>query len=1081
MDSNKPINVGSKKGFKIESKNDTSDLKDFKDDIVGSDFKISLLENNFKPHVKKHTTNKLLELDENKNVVSRKRRRHKNSRFGCEECKTRKIKCDSKPKVLTGGVYTCLNCLLKWKRIAEINKNNNIQIINNKTASGLDFQPFCSFSSLSKIQIENLLKEMKEKDLVYFSQLNNQNLFPINQVQHCCNLSEAIPPEKVKIQKLFEVTMIPHKKISIPQFAVKSRLIENNDQVNQRQNNLKFYLTALNFVNVKTISYYTSFALNAYIAKLRKMYLKELKGIDAVYGTEKIISCNHSDYMISNACFNENRSFFEKNLDIFSKVSNFDEKKNMILKFIANAEKLLTIKLSLSYEAIGSLINSLVSRRIEMSPALLFNCHIGSYLLRRFELYSLVTDKNAMNRYIEHYCSSLDISWNLIHMNLEDEKYNKDCTNVIHNHFSNHLHNTGDANFLFTDLDSKWKHDNIECLLSENIEFCGDKIGYASLFNAAKYQTYLHFNCYSIDFFLELTDMLNEFGNLFILSLPDNKVDSILKEDFKNLVLFLEQTMKTSVFIDWDKAFPLQPNLIWQLIYKLQSIRPTKLLTVVTNEFMCIETIDKICKKHKILNDSYFKFSQKEMVNDCNKLGLVTPVERVLYKFYCLVDISLANCFPSILYVYGRESFGDLMSNECTFETFTKDLDFFLEVDQKLLFFCNYTFRTYSYMHKRKTSMVNYTCLNSFYEPYSNANINLLPSIQQLNALYLHQPCYKSRIAYNLVEHQVDCFLKTRIKKANYFLIDDSKPIPLELMIGFSECHQKLQNNPFYGPHVMKNGHYWDGNFYMILNERYITYSKNLHYLTNLYGNAFKFYFSIFRQKYKSNKKFETYFQDFSKHSINKLALKGISGSYKYQEIVLKVIDFEQLERALQNLVTFEQKYNETGDLKKAEFLFHNRNLVPIVAENDNCSSTISSCSTQKSIVSTAVDLKKSFCSLKKNNLPMNIAFNQDVISVLNEHKVSKLSELTGLFELDYDLILEKNAQDYFSEQKILETKRIKERKEKQKKKIDSLEEPKKKKELEKIGLLDLLPGLDFIRIVRQDKLTLLFDDGRDN
>ncbi|OBA28580.1 hypothetical protein HANVADRAFT_47251 [Hanseniaspora valbyensis NRRL Y-1626] len=47
---------------------------------------------------------------------SLKRKRHKNTRFGCTGCKNRRIKCDCSLKLLAGGIYTCLNCLLKWKK-----------------------------------------------------------------------------------------------------------------------------------------------------------------------------------------------------------------------------------------------------------------------------------------------------------------------------------------------------------------------------------------------------------------------------------------------------------------------------------------------------------------------------------------------------------------------------------------------------------------------------------------------------------------------------------------------------------------------------------------------------------------------------------------------------------------------------------------------------------------------------------------------------------------------------------------------------------------------------------------------------
>lgn len=92
--------------------------------------------------------------------TSAKRKKHKNSKLGCKECKSRRIKCDANLQSLNTNKYSCLNCLLRY-----IRSNEN---------SSPDSEHICSFSSLSPEQIIHLKKEINAKELIDYHEMNEK-------------------------------------------------------------------------------------------------------------------------------------------------------------------------------------------------------------------------------------------------------------------------------------------------------------------------------------------------------------------------------------------------------------------------------------------------------------------------------------------------------------------------------------------------------------------------------------------------------------------------------------------------------------------------------------------------------------------------------------------------------------------------------------------------------------------------------------------------------------------------------------------------------------------------------------------
>lgn len=843
-----------------------------------------------------------------------KRRRHKNSKLGCDQCKHRKIKCDNTLKLVAGGFYTCLNCILKWQRTQKMKRKRFPQLSSEMVnfTEQTNAEAICSFCHYSPQDIQKLKQEVYETSLLHYEEMNSQRLYPINQIQQCSNEGEEYYPEKINIRKVFEVTMVPHKKVAIPPSSNENKMLENTHEVFSRFTLSHICISAMNYVNEETCNFYTSFALNAYVSNLKKMYNSELKGMDAIYGDKKIQADGGNSYEVFFACFDQNRFVFEEHLAFFNGASTFETKKSMIFKYITEAEDFLRNKLSLSYTAIKKLLELISSKNEYLSPDLFLNCYIGVYLLKTFELYRIATDDFAMKRYVEHYCSSFEISWELIHLteiNTRDlfaklSNITIDVEDDQSEHFSCSV----------IDKNHEWRLDYNDFVSENEGKYIGEKIGIFDLSNRTFNQLQLHVKRYSLSFLRELMRVLTEFGQTFILSVSLDQVDLVLKEDFNNLVLFLEELMNVSAFVNKDQALSLQPNLFLKITYELIAIKPKNLLLITENENMNKETLAKILEKFQISKESLAKYSHKDIVKAYNKEGLITPVQKVLYCFYFLIDIALTNCFPEKSYAYVGESYGKSLWNLFSFDTLIKDFDESKKIDKKLFFFANYSYRVTSYMYKRKALMSKYCCLNPFYESNETGEDHQQALVKESSELFLAQPCYKSRMACNIKEIPIENFLTTRLTVDNYFAVDDIKPVPLEIIIGFENCYQRFQKEPFKGPNVLKNGHYWDGNFYLMLIERYTQYKNNLRELIGQYGHIMNFFFTSFKQFKNTNVAYKSFIKDLGRYDINKLALKNIAGRYKFQEQLIQENELVDIEISLQNLFIVYTTFNATNN-----------------------------------------------------------------------------------------------------------------------------------------------------------------------
>ena len=146
-------------------------------------------------------------IDDAVKVVA-KRKKHKNTKLGCKDCKSRRIKCDTNLQLLNTTQYCCLNCLLKWKRSNEDKLNG-------------DFSNICSFSLLSSEEIASLKKEISAKKFIDYHEMNKQKIYPINSIQMIMSKEEVeqqnnLDLNEINIKRGFEIAMIPHNQIEVP-------------------------------------------------------------------------------------------------------------------------------------------------------------------------------------------------------------------------------------------------------------------------------------------------------------------------------------------------------------------------------------------------------------------------------------------------------------------------------------------------------------------------------------------------------------------------------------------------------------------------------------------------------------------------------------------------------------------------------------------------------------------------------------------------------------------------------------------------------------------------------------------------
>lgn len=975
--------------------------------------------------------------------VVAKRKKHKNSRLGCKECKSRRIKCDTNLQLLNTNQYCCLNCLMKWKR-------SNDDIAND------DFSNICSFLLLSPEQIVLLKKEISAKEFIDYHEMNEQKIYPINSIQMVMSKEEVeqqndLDLNEINIKRGFEITMIPHNQIEVPASIKVKRLNETDNQVNSRVALAQLCISGLNFVNKTTVSYYTSLAINSFISKLKKFYVSELKGMDAIF--------DDKSSFISNFLFDANRASYEEHLNILNSVPTFDEKRNLIIKYIRLSQNFLQDKLSLCYKNIRSSLDVIINKRSLISYNILVNCHIGSYILKTFELYNLVTDDYAMNRFIEHTCSSYEICWEL---------------NTI---FQENILAGNTDSFIDPTSITKSKYDydfknTINCL-------GGDSISFFALAMTSFNQNYLHMKSIPITFLDELLKMLLDFGDTFILVKPndDTEIDPLLKEDFKNLALFIEQFMKTSVFMNMSKALPLQPNLLWQLTHKFFQIKPKKMFSSSLDLHSNAQNLLKKLTSEK--QNSFYKYSSKKIIDEYNTNGYLTPIEKVLYFFYMAVDIAFVNILPSRLFVFDNETYGVCGWNILTFENIIYDLDLSCDVDKNVLPFVNYIFRLTSYMNRRKVLFSEYTCLNNFYsDERENSLSNDDPKVFETSEKYLPLPCYASRVAHNIKEIDISSFLTTAIKKEHYFSLDETCPIPLELLIAFKNNHQQITSHPFKGPYIVENGHYWDGHFYLIKYKEYTQYQHQLFDMNEKYHRHLSFYFNNYRV---FDQLFENFysitnnvFPKFNHYDISIVAIENLSGSYKFEEKVITQNQIKYLKFRLNKfkmLLAYIHNFQSThgsGSIYmnfaegKIEVFDHHLllNIFLGVMNDDNGSiagSTMSSGSlnTVNTLYTESTEIA--------SNLSTSVISINDSEGIREAHYNSMLVAECGLFKQDYDPFLGCTVAEDIKNKGIVEATR------------------KSGNEENYIPEFHFfMPDLNYIKMIRKDKKTLLFYDGRD-
>lgn len=979
-----------------------------------------------------------------------KRKKHKNSKLGCKECKSRRIKCDTNLQLLNTNKYCCLNCLMKWKRANENNPNQ-------------PFNDICSFSFLSPQEILALKKDISAKEFIDYHEMNQQRIYPVNNIQIILSKEDIeqqlnLDLNEINIKRGFEITMIPHNQIEVPASIKMKRGTETVNQINSRVALAQLCMSGLNFVDKTTVSYYTSLAVNSFIAKLKKYYVSELKGMDAIFDQQSSFT--------SNFLFDSSREDYEKHLNILNSVPTFDEKKSLIIKYIKLSQNFLQEKLSMSYKNIRSSLDVIINKRRLISYNILINCHIGSYILKTFELYSLVTDDCAMNRFIEHTCSAYEICWEL---------------NSI---FQENIQSGNNSSFIDSSSITKSTYDydfknTINCL-------GGDSISFFALAMTGFNQNFLHMKSIPIKFLDEVLKMLLDFGDTFILtnSNDDTIIDPLLKEDFKNLALFIEQFLKSSVFMDSTKALPLQPNLLWQLTYKFFQIKPKKIFSSSLNKdenakkLLGLLTIDK--------KDSYYKYSSKNIIDEYTKNGFLTPIEKVLYSFYIAVDIAFVNILPSRMYVFDAEAYGVCGWNVFTFENIIYDLDLNFDVDKNVVPFANYIFRISSYMNRRKVLFSGYTCLNNFYsddseEKQTKHDLNNFETSEK----YLPIPCYASRIAHNVKEVPISNFLTTTIKKENYFSLDNNYPIPLELLISFKNNHQQKTSIPFKSRFINKKGHYWDGHFYLIKYEEYTKYQHNLCDLNEKYQRHLNFYFKnllLFKKLFQSyNDITGTVFPDFNLYDINILAIENLDSVYKFEEKIINDnfikslnIRLSKFKTLISNIYTYQKMhgteniYMDFADEKLRVTDYHLLLNIFLSLDKDQRGSRLDTISipSLNAVTSVSTNTVKSHIS-EKTETESQMSSTTDIMNdpdgIKKSHHNSMLVSNCGLFEEDYDPFLGCTVAEGIYRNKA---------------NGDLKEGKNEENNIPEFHFF--MPDFNYIKMIRKDKNTLLFYDGRD-
>lgn len=973
--------------------------------------------------------------------TSAKRKKHKNSKLGCKECKSRRIKCDANLQSLNTTKYSCLNCLLRY-----IRSNEN---------SSPDCEHICSFSSLSPEQIIHLKKEINAKELIDYHEMNEKKIYPINKIQIVLSDKELHQNSQtcndINTKIGFEITMIPHNQIEVPASLKVKRINETSNQVNSRVALAQLCISGLNFVNKTTVNYYTSLAVNSFIAKLKKFYISELKGMDAFFDQQTSFN--------SAFLFDSNRDNYEEHLSILNSVPTFNEKRNLIIRYIKLSQDFLQEKLSIAYKTIRGSLDIIINKKSLISYSTLINCHIGSYILRVFELYSLLTDDYAMNRYIEHYCSSFEICWELNKILQQ---------NIISGNKDTFI---DPASISKSTYDFEFKN-TISSM-------GGDSICIFGLAMASFNQNYLHMKSIPIDIVDELQKMLSDFGNTFILNQTsdDTGVDSLLKEDFKNLALFIEQFIKTSVFMDMSKAIPLQPNLLWQLTHKFFQMKPKKIFNVsLIPDINAKLLLNSLTSEQP---DSYLKYSNKRVIDDYSKNGHLTPVEKTLYMFYIAIDLVFVNILPSRLYVYDNEAYGVCGWNIPSFDSIIFDLDLNLEVDKKLLPFINYIYRVASYMCRRKILLSEYTCLNNFYDD-EDLMIKANEYKEQTSEKFLNLPCYASRQAYNIKEVNISSFLNSTIKKENYFSLNNDCPLPLELLIAFKSNYQHKLPYLLKGRYINKNGHYWDGNFYLIKYTEYTKYHNKLCELNEMYQRHLNLYFKnillfdkLFKNYFEATGKV---FSKFNDYDLNVLATEGLENVYKFNEKVITkefVSSLKARLMAFKNLIlrifVFQNMQGINGvfiNFAEEKIIVKDYNLlitmfVAIVDEQYGFQSRSSLSSTASAVNSVSSSSSKVPTSVKANSESQSS--NPDSNGIKASHYSSLLVSSCGLFKEDYDPFLGSTINEYMKS-----------------KNMNMNSQGIKNPEENVPELHFFIPDLKYLKMIRKDKNTLLFNDGRD-
>ncbi|KAL6931230.1 hypothetical protein ACO0R3_002691 [Hanseniaspora guilliermondii] len=978
--------------------------------------------------------------------TSAKRKKHKNSKLGCKECKSRRIKCDTNLQILNTNKYSCLNCLLRWMRSNENDPSDNDHI--------------CSFSSLTSDEIIQLKKEIHAKEFIDYHEMNEKKIYPINKIQIILSNEDLQQNNEncknIKTKIGFEITMIPHNQIEVPSSLKVKRVNETSNQVNSRIALAQMCISGLNFVNRTTVNYYTSLAINSFIARLKKFYISELKGMDAIFDHQKSFN--------STFLFDSNRHNYEEHLSILNSVPTFDEKRNLIIKYIKLSQDFLQEKLFNSYKTIKTSLDVIIKQKCLISYGTLINCHIGSYILRIFELYSLVTDEYSMNRYIEHFCSSFEICWEL----------NKILQQNIDSGNTNTFIDTESISRSTYDYEFK---DTITGIGGDNI--CIFALSMAS-FN----QNYIHMKSVPIDFVDELQKMLLEFGNTFILSQTndDIDVDSLLKEDFKNLALFIEQFIKTSVFMDMTKALPLQPNLLWQLTHKFFQMKPKKIFNVSLNLNINAKILLNSLTSDKF--DSYLKYSDKKVIDDYNKSGYLTPVEKVLYMFYIAIDLVFVNILPSRLYVYDNEAYGVCGWNMPSFDAIIFDLDLNMDVDKKLLPFINYIYRLASYMYRRKILFSEYTCLNNFYDD-ENLLMKSHNNKVQTSENFLNLPCYASRLAYNIKEVNISSFLNSTIRRENYFGLDIDCPLPLELLIAFKSNYQHKLPFSLKGPYINKKGHYWDGNFYLIKYTEYTKYHNKQCELNERYQKHLNLYFKnillfdkLFKDYYEATGKV---FPKFNEYDLSILATEGLENVYKFNEQVITKGFISTLSKRLMvfkdlisNIFVFQNKQGIDGvfiNFVEEKIIVKDYHLLLtmfVAIVNDQCDSESRSIlSSSTNVVNIALPGgSKVFSSDRTDSECVSSTVDTSLLDqdgIRASHYSSLLVSNCGLFKEDYDPLLGLTIDEYMKLKNNKSNYSINKNQE------DNVPE-----------LHFFLPDFKYLKMIRRDKKTLLFNDGRD-